>query len=156
MSFIELSWTRSSLLLLYHCCRIVIIIVIVIIIFFFCMTANVFDLMLVRLFGLFTVASFSFSRNVKFLSEIFTLTGWDTAHQACTTFISTIITSTDSYKNSHLALITQGVKGKLPTDRENHYVDQLMIKLQAKISELNFHFKAFRPAIKFHTNHGLS
>lgn len=43
--------------------------------FFFCMTANVFDLMLVRLFGLFTVASFSFSRNVKFLSEIFTLTG---------------------------------------------------------------------------------
>lgn len=59
------------------------------------MTANVFDLMLVRLFGLFTVASFSFSRNVKFLSEIFTLTGLldETVHQACTTFISTIITS---------------------------------------------------------------
>lgn len=36
--------------------------------------------------------------------------GWDTAHQVCTTFILTIITSTDSNENWHLTLITGGLK----------------------------------------------
>lgn len=95
MLFIESSWTRSSLLLLYHCCRIVIIIVIVIIIFF------LHDCKRIRL-NASKVVWIIYSSFIFFLEkckipfgDFYThwSLGWDTVHQACTTFISTIITS---------------------------------------------------------------
>ena len=48
--------------------------------------------------------------------------GWDTAHEACTNFILTIITSTDSYKNLTFSVDYRegggGCEGKIPIDRE--------------------------------------
>ena len=144
MSFIELSWTRSSLLLLYHCSRVVIIIVIVIIIFF------LYDCKRIRL-NVSKVVWIIYSSFIFFPEKCkipfgdfcthWSL-GWDTAHQACTTFISTIITSLlTPTKIDIWCWLQRGVKGKLPNDGENHYVDHSIIKLQAKIFELNFYLK---------------